>query len=181
MPSSAPQAPSWCVGSGPAAAWTPPCTCTWSLTHYHAGWPEGSQSPPSPPGPVSPCRKTSPQAPAPTLASIRAQPGWVFLKFLKLYNFVIVFISFFFSFSFKFFFYSKSCVYQPQESTDQFLFNFRRYFCEHLTYLFNKIQRKRDNMTAVRRGKLHFNWWLVRLLYPSSGLDYQIKVCWGDT
>ena len=90
--------------------------------------------------------------------------AWLrFLNFFNLYYFAGVFHYFFFSFSFKFFFYSKRCVHQPQEvllyklseSTDQF--QFRRYFCEQLTSLFNKRQRKRDKMTAMRRGKLYFN------------------------
>ena len=39
-------------------------------------------------------------------------------------------------------------------------------------------QRKRDNMTAIRRRKLYNNWWLVRLLCLSSGLDHQKKFTW---
>jgi hypothetical protein len=39
--------------------------------------------------------------------------------------------------------------------------------------LFNKRQRKRDNMTAMRKRKLHFKEWMVRLLCISSGLDHQ--------
>ena len=87
--------------------------------------------------------------------------AWLrFLKFFNLYYFASVFHYFFFSFSFKFFFYSKRCVHQhqstkPPESTDQF--PLRRYFCEHLTSPFNKRQRKRDKMTAMRREKLYFN------------------------
>ena len=42
-----------------------------------------------------------------------------------------------------------------------------------MTSLFNKRQRKRDKM---RRGKLDFNEWLVRLFCPSSGLEYQNKL-----
>ena len=36
-------------------------------------------------------------------------------------------------------------------------------------------------MTAMRRRKIHFKWWMVRLLCLSSGLDYQNVVGWGDT
>jgi hypothetical protein len=40
--------------------------------------------------------------------------------------------------------------------------------------------KKRDDMTAMRRRKLHFKSWMVRLLCLSSGMDYQNVVGWGD-
>ena len=49
------------------------------------------------------------------------------------------------------------------------------------TSFFNKRQRKRDNITTMRRRNFHFNWWLVRLLCLSSELDYQNVIGWGDT
>ena len=59
--------------------------------------------------------------------------------------------------------YSQKGVHQPQE-----LFihraskvNWSVSIWEYLTSLFNKRQRKTDNMTAMKRRKLHFNWWLV--------------------
>ena len=52
---------------------------------------------------------------------------------------------------------------------------------EHLVSFFHKRQRKRDGMTAMRRRKLPFDWWLVRLFFLFSGLHYQNVVGWGDT
>ena len=56
--------------------------------------------------------------------------------------------------------------------------NWSVFILEYLTSLFNTRQRKRDDMTAMRRRKLHFKWWLVWL---SSGLDYQNVDGSGDT
>ena len=105
--------------------------------------------------PVSPGRKTSPQAPAPTPLSSSFILRDVFINLKRC-----------------------SSTKLPK-STDQF--PFRRHFCEHLISLFKKRPIKRDKMTAMRRGNLYFNFWRVRLLCPSSGLDYQNKVGWGDT
>ena len=49
------------------------------------------------------------------------------------------------------------------------------------TWPLSLIRHKKDNMTAMRRRKLHFNWWLVGLLCLTSMLDYQHVVSWGDT
>ena len=51
---------------------------------------------------------------------------------------------------------------------------------EYLTSFYNERQRKKDDMTAMKRRKLHFNWWLVRLLCLSSGLDCQSVGGLGD-
>ena len=66
----------------------------------------------------------------------------------------------------------KRCSFtQHPESTDQFQFGSTR----------SLETKKRDNMTEMRRRKLHFKWFLVRLWCPSSGLDYQKVVGWEDT
>ena len=49
---------------------------------------------------------------------------------------------------------------------------------EHLTPFFDKRQRKRDNMTAMRKRKLHFNWWLARHFCLSSKMDYKMLLAW---
>ena len=36
-----------------------------------------------------------------------------------------------------------------------------------LASLFNRIQRTRDEMSVMRKGKLHFGWWLRRQSTPS--------------
>ena len=170
------------AGGSPAGAWTPLCMCPWSLPHYNADWLEGSRSLPWPHCPVSPGRKTSPQAPAMTLALVRAQTGWAFSSFSNFTSLFVFFPFSFFLFYFKFFFYSKSvfikrCSFPKlPESTDQF--PLRKEIWEHLTSLFNKTQRKRDKMTSMRRGTLHFNWWLAWLLCTSSGWIITIFLAW---
>ena len=81
--------------------------------------------------------------------------------------------------SFKFFFYSQP----PQEVFihKASRVNWSLSIWEHLTSFYNKRQRKRDDMTAMRRRWLHFNWWLVGLLCLSSGLGFQNVVGWGVT
>ena len=92
----------------------------------------------------------------------------------------------FFCSSFNLFFSSQIGVHKTQKvfmnqgSRVNSSFSISIYFYEHLTSLFNKRQRKRDNMPAMRRRKLHRNWWLVRFLCSSSELNYQKNLA-GDT
>ena len=78
--------------------------------------------------------------------------------------------------------YSQNCLHPPQEVVlhRASKINWSVPIWDYLTSLFNKRQRKRDYMTAMRRRKLNFRWWLVRLLCLSSGLDYQ-NVGGGET
>ena len=80
-------------------------------------------------------------------------------------------------------FYSQKGVNPPQQGfiNQASKVNWSVSIWEYLTSLFNKRQRKRDDMTAKTRRKLHFKWWLVRLFWLSSGLDYQNVGGWGDT
>ena len=84
--------------------------------------------------------------------------------------------------SFDFFLYSQKGVHNHKRcystklpgSTDQFPFG----SIWPLSLLGDK---KRDDLTAMRSRKLHLNWWLVRLLCITSGLDYLNVFGLGDT
>ena len=93
---------------------------------------------------------------------------------------IIPFLNFGF---FKFFLYSQKGVQPPQEIFihQASSVNWSVSIWELFMSFFHKRQRKRDGMTAMRRRKLPFNWWLVRLFCLFSGLHYQNVVGWGDT
>ena len=59
--------------------------------------------------------------------------------------------------------------------------NWSVFIWENLTSFFNKRHRKGDDMTAIRRRKLNFNWWLVWVLCLLSGMDFQNVVALGNT
>ena len=71
---------------------------------------------------------------------------------------------------------TKRGVHPPSFHCQLISFNLRA-----LDLLCQQEIKKRDDMTAMRRRKLHFKWWLVRLFWLSSGLDYQNVGGWGDT
>ena len=106
----------------------------------------------------------------PFFCNFRVSQTWLFCLFLF---FLVLFLSF------KFFFYSQGGV-DPSQEVFIHQFPLGRYFCEPLTSLFNKRQRNRDNMTAKRRTKIHFKWWLIRIICPSSGLIIKLLLA-GET